>query len=130
MRTCTCMHQASLRDLIDELRRRCQEQAERAVIKVGDCTIDPAGSFACFRGRRVRLPRRELDVLVALACAHPIGLTAADLLQLVWRQPDGDPHQARIYVYQLRRRLPGLIERLDGGHRYRIAQAERKGAVA
>jgi len=132
MSACTCLHQASLRDLIDELRKRCRDQAERAVIRVGDCAIDVAGATVCWRGRRVTLRPRELDVLVALAGAHPVGLTADDLLALVWRKADGDgdPHQARVYVYHLRRRLPGLLTRSEGGHRYGIAPAERKGAVA
>lgn len=128
--TCDCLRSASLRDLIGEVRRRCRDRAERALIRAGDCVIDPVGSTAVWRGRRVALRPRELDVLLALAAAHPTGLTADDLWRLVWRRPEGegDPHQARVYVHHLRRSLPGLVQHT--GHRYRLAAAERRGAVA
>lgn len=130
MTSCTCLHSASLGDLISEIRRRAKEQTERAVIRVGDCAIDVAAATVLWRGRTTQLTSRQAEVLVALAGAHPVGLTADDIVQLVWQRDDVDPHQARVYVYHLRRRLPGLLERLDGGHRYRIAPAARAGAVA
>jgi len=87
---------------------------------------------ALYNARRVVLTIREVEVLTALAGAHPAGLTGADLGSLVWGEDrDDGVRLARSYVRFLRVKAPGLIPYAPvQGHRYRIAPAEGKGAVA
>lgn len=132
MSACPCLQSAPLRDLVSEIRRRCRDRAERATIRVGDAVLDVGARWVSWRGREVALTVRECDVLVALAGAHPTGLTGPDLAALVWGdEGDAGVNLARCYVRSLRLKVPGLIPYAPhAGHRYRIAPAARKESAA
>jgi len=132
MSACDCLRSVPLGALIAAIRQRCRDQAEQATIRVGDAVLDVGDRCLWWRGRRVVLTIREVEVLTALAGAHPAGLTGADLGSLVWGEDrDDGVRLARSYVRFLRVKAPGLIPYAPvQGHRYRIAPAEGKGAVA
>lgn len=122
-----CLRSVPLDALIAEIRRRTRAMATRALVRVGpELSLDVSAPSATWRGRTVALTPRECSVLLAIAGAHPTGLSGLELAELVWaRKPD--VAAARVYVHQLRLKLPGLLTELTRtSHRYRLTAGARR----
>lgn len=125
------LRRVPLQLLVDELARRGLDPDGEDRIRVGQ--LEVAANAIIWRGELIRLTVRELQI-VRLLALYPRGLTARALVSKIWRDV-GDPLLARQHLYQVRRRVPGLIARV--GERsvlYRLTEAiapgERAPAVA
>lgn len=87
----------------------CPEGAvgQDTVIEVGPLRIDLGRRRITHAGRRIRLTRREFDLLAYLALNLDRVVTFDELLNKVWQYTDakGDPAQVRLYIARLRRKL-------------------------
>ena len=111
-------------ELADELRRRGFVVVDaRGGAVLGDLELHRGRAAATWRGRTVGLAPREGDVLAALMTSWPRPVRAARLTWAVWGDAACE-NNARVYVAELRRRLPGLIETLRQCGGYRLAIEE------
>ena len=116
------------------LRRRRSPGREEDTLEDGTVTLDGAGGRVEVDGREVALTPTEFRLLAFLMRNRNQVVSQLQLLEEVWGNADADPHQVRLYVSYLRRKLneAGVdpIETVRGfGYRYRIAHPSRPGAA-
>jgi len=117
------------------LRRRSQGTAgEEETLEDGTVRLDGAGRRVEVDGREVVLTPTEFRLLAFLMRNRNQVVSQLQLLEEVWGNADADPHQVRLYVSYLRRKLgeAGVdpIETVRGfGYRYRIAHPSSSGAA-
>ncbi|MFJ3977665.1 response regulator transcription factor [Streptomyces sp. NPDC090021] len=80
---------AELMARIDTVRRRTDAHADRAapgaaVVRRGDVEVDPGGRTVTVAGARVRLTRREFDVLALLATRPDEVHSREEILDRIW----------------------------------------------
>lgn len=88
----------------------------------GPLRVDPAGGTVELDGQPVAVPRRELDLLVALARADGRWLSAGQLHERVYG--GGDPLNSNalsVHVHQLRKKLGNPAIETSRGLGYRLA---------
>ena len=100
----------------------------------GRVTLDGAGRRVEVDGTEVTLTPTEFRLLASLMRNRNQVVSQLQLLEEVWGNADADPHQVRLYVSYLRRKLneAGVdpIETARGfGYRYRIAHPSKPGAA-
>ena len=79
---------------------------ERAVVSVGDLTIDLAKRLVTRAGHSIHLTPTEWDLLRAFVAHADQTLTHQQLFRAVWGNNAGDAQQyLRVYVGQLRRKI-------------------------
>ena len=91
---------------VKALLRRSTMQAEHAVLRVGDLTLDTAARSARRGGRDISLTQKEYVLLEYLMrnAGRPISRQA--ITEQVWKQPfDSDTNIVDVYVNYLRRKL-------------------------
>ncbi len=88
------------------LLRRVPSVERLPVIEWGDITVDQAARTVYRRGQRVRLARREYELLVALVARRGAVVTREELLRNVWGYR-GDAHTRTVdmHIAELRRKL-------------------------
>jgi DNA-binding response OmpR family regulator len=95
-------------------------------LHVGPVWIDVAARLVTVDGRRVKLTRKEFDLLLSLA-REPGAVVPHDRLVLdVWPTTSATRHTVEVHVGSLRTKLgdPGLVETVRGiGYRLRSEQA-------
>jgi DNA-binding response OmpR family regulator len=117
------------------LRRRGQGSAEgEETLEDGTITLDGAGRRVEVDGREVALTPTEFRLLAFLMRNRNQVVSQLQLLEEVWGNADADPHQVRLYISYLRRKLSDAgvdpIETVRGfGYRYRLAHPSRPGAA-
>jgi DNA-binding response OmpR family regulator len=117
------------------LRRRGRGGAEEGeTLEDGTITLDGAGRRVEVDGREVALTPTEFRLLAFLMRNRNQVVSQLQLLEEVWGNGDADPHQVRLYVSYLRRKLSDAgidpIETVRGfGYRYRLAHPSRPGAA-
>jgi DNA-binding response OmpR family regulator len=119
------------------LRRRGSGGAgdeEDETLEDGTVTLDGAGRRVEVDGKEVELTPTEFRLLAFLMRNRNQVVSQLQLLEEVWGNADADPHQVRLYVSYLRRKLneAGVdpIETVRGfGYRYRIAHPSRPGTA-
>lgn len=117
------------------LRRRGRRgEGEEETVDDGTITLDGAGRRAVVDGRELELTPTEFRLLAFLMRNRNQVVSQPQLLEEVWGNADADPHQVRLYVSYLRRKLneAGVdpIETVRGfGYRYRLAHPSKPGAV-
>jgi DNA-binding response OmpR family regulator len=116
------------------LRRRAPAGSEEEVLEDGSITIDGAGRRVEVDGREVALTPTEFRLLAFLMRNRNQVVSQLQLLEEVWGNADADPHQVRLYVSYLRRKLSEAgvdpIETVRGfGYRYRLAHPSKPGAA-
>jgi DNA-binding response OmpR family regulator len=100
----------------------------------GTITLDGAGRRVEVDGREVALTPTEFRLLAFLMRNRNQVVSQLQLLEEVWGNADADPHQVRLYVSYLRRKLSNAgvdpIETVRGfGYSYRLAHPSRPGTV-
>ena len=115
------------------LRRSVREDGEE-VLEDGTVTLDGAGRRVEVDGKEVVLTPTEFRLLAFLMRNRNQVVSQLQLLEEVWGNADADPHQVRLYVSYLRRKLneAGVdpIETVRGfGYRYRIAHPSSSGTA-
>ncbi len=81
-------------------------QPEPKPLVVGDLMIDPVAYTVVVRGQPVDLPRREFDLLHALALEAGQVVSVEDLLARVWgAEYEGEPAVVYVHVRWLREKL-------------------------
>jgi DNA-binding response OmpR family regulator len=108
------------------------EGGEEETLEDGTVTLDGAGRRVEVDGREVVLTPTEFRLLAFLMRNRNQVVSQLQLLEEVWGNADADPHQVRLYVSYLRRKLneAGVdpIETVRGfGYRYRIAHPSKPG---
>ena len=117
------------------LRRRTRAGDEgEDVLEDGTVTLDGAGRRVEVDGKELALTPTEFRLLAFLMRNRNQVVSQLQLLEEVWGNADADPHQVRLYVSYLRRKLneAGVdpIETVRGfGYRYRIAHPSNSGTV-
>jgi DNA-binding response OmpR family regulator len=116
------------------LRRRTRGEEGEEALGDGTVTLDAAGHRVEVDGRELALTPTEFRLLAFLMRNRNQVVTQLQLLEEVWGNADADPHQVRLYVSYLRRKLneAGVdpIETVRGfGYRYRIAHPSRPGTA-
>ena len=116
------------------LRRRVREGSEEEVLEDGTVTLDGAGRRVEVDGREVELTPTEFRLLAFLMRNRNQVVSQLQLLEEVWGNADADPHQVRLYVSYLRRKLNAAgvdpIETVRGfGYRYRLAYPSNSGTA-
>jgi len=116
------------------LRRRDRPGGEGETLEDGTVRLDGAGRRVEVDGREVVLTPTEFRLLAFLMRNRNQVVSQLQLLEEVWGNADADPHQVRLYVSYLRRKLgeAGVdpIETVRGfGYRYRIAHPSSSGAA-
>jgi DNA-binding response OmpR family regulator len=116
------------------LRRSAAASEEEEILDDGTVSLDGAGRRVEVEGREVALTPTEFRLLAFLMRNRNQVVSQLQLLEEVWGNGDGDPHQVRLYVSYLRRKLneAGVdpIETVRGfGYRYRIAHPSKPGPV-
>jgi DNA-binding response OmpR family regulator len=116
------------------LRRSTAGSEESETLEDGTITLDGAGRRVEVDGKEVALTPTEFRLLAYLMRNRNQVVSQLQLLEEVWGNADADPHQVRLYVSYLRRKLgeAGVdpIETVRGfGYRYRLAHPSRPGAV-
>jgi DNA-binding response OmpR family regulator len=114
------------------LRRRTREDDEE-VLDDGVVRLDAAGRRVEVDGREVALTPTEFRLLAFLMRNRNQVVSQLQLLEEVWGNTDADPHQVRLYVSYLRRKLSEAgvdpIETVRGfGYRYRLAHPSSSGS--
>jgi DNA-binding response OmpR family regulator len=115
------------------LRRPARVGSEEETLEDGTVRLDGAGRRVEVDGREVVLTPTEFRLLAFLMRNRNQVVSQLQLLEEVWGNADADPHQVRLYVSYLRRKLgeAGVdpIETVRGfGYRYRIAHPSSSGA--
>jgi DNA-binding response OmpR family regulator len=117
------------------LRRRGRGGAEEGeTLEDGTITLDGAGRRVEIGGREVALTPTEFRLLAFLMRNRNQVVSQLQLLEEVWGNTDADPHQVRLYVSYLRRKLSDAgvdpIETVRGfGYRYRLVHPSKPGTV-
>jgi DNA-binding response OmpR family regulator len=121
---------------INALLRRRPRDADREAetLEDGTVTLDGAGRRVEVDGTEVVLTPTEFRLLAFLMRNRNQVVSQLQLLEEVWGNADADPHQVRLYVSYLRRKLKEAgvepIETVRGfGYRYRIAHPSRPGTA-
>ncbi len=99
-----------------ELIARCLALSQRAragashLQRIGSLAIDRRTQRVERNGRVLKLPRRAMDILMALADAWPRAVSRSDLIDRLWPNevPPSDPLRTHLYV--LRQALEGENE--------------------
>jgi two-component system, OmpR family, KDP operon response regulator KdpE len=101
----------SMRELIARIRAairrvRAPARSEEATIEIGQICLDPVKRTVAKRGERVRLTRKEFDILHCLMSRSGRVITYAKLLTAVWG-PDcrEEVEYLRTFVRQLRKKI-------------------------
>jgi DNA-binding response OmpR family regulator len=117
------------------LRRRSRDDdGEEETLEDGTVRLDGAGRRVTVDGKEVALTPTEFRLLAFLMRNRNQVVSQLQLLEEVWGNADADPHQVRLYVSYLRRKLSEAgvdpIETVRGfGYRYRLAHASSSGPV-
>ena len=117
------------------LRRRGRGGDEEGeTLEDGTITLDGAGRRVEVDGREVALTPTEFRLLAFLMRNRNQVVSQLQLLEAVWGNAGADPHQVRLYVSYLRRKLNKAgadpIETVRGfGYRYRLAHPSRPGTA-
>jgi DNA-binding response OmpR family regulator len=117
------------------LRRRGRDDGDEGeTLEDGTVRLDGAGRRVTVDGREVVLTPTEFRLLAFLMRNRNQVVSQLQLLEEVWGNADADPHQVRLYVSYLRRKLgeAGVdpIETVRGfGYRYRIAHPSSSGSA-
>lgn len=116
------------------LRRSGRDGGGEEVFEDGTVTLDGAGRRVEVDGRELALTPTEFRLLAFLMRNRNQVVSQLQLLEEVWGNADADPHQVRLYVSYLRRKLneAGVdpIETVRGfGYRYRLAHPSRPGTA-
>ncbi len=97
---------ARIKAVLRRSRRLEPSVAEPAPLEVGDLVIDPAARTVTVRGRPVDLPRREFDLLHALALEAGRVVSVDDLLARVWgAEYEGESQVVYVHVRWLREKI-------------------------
>jgi len=117
---------------IRALLRRNRRDEDRETLEDGTITLDGAGHRVEVEGQDVALTPTEFRLLAFLMRNRNQVVSQLQLLEAVWGNADADPHQVRLYVSYLRRKLNEAgadpIETVRGlGYRYRLAHPSRPG---
>jgi DNA-binding response OmpR family regulator len=115
-------------------RGRAGDEEGTETLEDGTVTLDGAGHRVEVDGRELPLTPTEFRLLAFLMRNRNQVVSQLQLLEEVWGNTDADPHQVRLYVSYLRRKLneAGVdpIETVRGfGYRYRIAHPSRPGTA-
>jgi two-component system, OmpR family, KDP operon response regulator KdpE len=86
------------------LRHRLQVQGERAVLQIGELSVDLVRRVVKLAGREVKLSPKEYELLRLFVQHLGKVLTHKFLLQQLWDEPT-DTQYLRVYVRQLRRKI-------------------------
>jgi DNA-binding response OmpR family regulator len=104
------------------LRRTGSAAPEPETLHVGPVRIDVAARLVTVEGRRIKLTRKEFDLLVSLA-RQPGAVVPHERIVLdVWPTTSAARHTVEVHVASLRTKLgdPGLVETVRGiGYRLR-----------
>jgi DNA-binding response OmpR family regulator len=116
------------------LRRRSRDGGAEETLEDGTVRLDGAGRRVTVEGMEVVLTPTEFRLLAFLMRNRNQVVTQPQLLEEVWGNADADPHQVRLYVSYLRRKLneAGVdpIETVRGfGYRYRLAHPSSSGSI-
>ena len=116
------------------LRRRVGTGGEEETLEDGSVTLDGAGRRVEVNGTEVVLTPTEFRLLAFLMRNRNQVVSQLQLLEEVWGNAAADPHQVRLYVSYLRRKLNEAgadpIETVRGfGYRYRIAHPSSSGTA-
>jgi DNA-binding response OmpR family regulator len=116
------------------LRRGARAGGGEEVLEDGTVTLDGAGRRVEVDGKEVALTPTEFRLLAFLMRNRNQVVSQLQLLEEVWGNADADPHQVRLYISYLRRKLgeAGVdpIETVRGfGYRYRLAHPSRPGTA-
>lgn len=119
---------------IHALLRRSSRDEDREALEDGSITLDGAGHRVQVDGQELALTPTEFRLLAFLMRNRNHVVSQLQLLEAVWGNADADPHQVRLYVSYLRRKLneAGVdpIETVRGfGYRYRLAHPSRPGTA-
>jgi two-component system, OmpR family, alkaline phosphatase synthesis response regulator PhoP len=122
----------SMRELVARvnaaLRRSEALSAERNIFDNGLLKIDPSTFTAMYRGRELRLTRKEFALLTEMARNHGRVLTREGLLDRVWGMTyDGDSRTLDVHIRRLRQKMddPDAIETVTGIG-YRLLTGEKQ----
>jgi two-component system KDP operon response regulator KdpE len=87
------------------LRHGVQVKGAPPIVKTGDVEIDLARRLVSKAGTEVRLPRREFDLLAALAVRQGLPVAHEVLLEEVWGSADSDIRNLRVFIGLVRERI-------------------------
>ena len=87
------------------LRHAVQVKGAPPVVKTGDVEIDLARRAVTKAGKEVRLPRREFDLLAALALQQGRPVAHELLLEDVWGSADSDIRNLRVFIGLVREKI-------------------------
>ncbi|MFT3728875.1 MAG: response regulator transcription factor [Terricaulis sp.] len=87
------------------LRHGVQVKGAAPVITSGDVEIDLARRAVKKAGRDLRMPRREFDLLAALALQQGRPVSHEDLLREVWGDAGADIRNLRVFVGHVREKI-------------------------
>ncbi|MFZ2030105.1 MAG: response regulator transcription factor [Vitreimonas sp.] len=108
------------------LRHAVQVKGAPPIVKAGDVEIDLARRTVLKAGRELRLPRREFDLLAALAMQQGRPVAHEVLLEEVWGSADSDIRNLRVFIGLVREKIetdpahPTLLVS-EPGYGYRLA---------
>ena len=111
------------------LRRADGLEPERPIFDNGILRIDPASFSVTYKGREVRLTRKEFALLAELARNQGRVMTREVLLDRVWSLSYyGDSRTLDVHIRRLRQKLadPALIETVTGIG-YRLLDTRKQG---
>src|SRR5262245_33556700 len=87
------------------LRHGVQVKGAAPIIKSGDVQIDLVRRIVRKADREVRMPRREFDLLAALALQQGRPVAHETLLNEVWGSADTDIRNLRVFIGQVREKI-------------------------
>lgn len=87
------------------LRHGVQLKGAPPTVKSGDVEIDLVHRAVQKSGKAVRMPRREYDLLAALALQQGRPVSHETLLRDVWGSADADIRNLRVFVGQVREKI-------------------------
>jgi two-component system KDP operon response regulator KdpE len=87
------------------LRHGVQIKGAPPTVKSGDVEIDLVHRVVQKSGKAVRMPRREYDLLAALALQQGRPVSHETLLRDVWGSADADIRNLRVFVGQVREKI-------------------------
>jgi len=87
------------------LRHAVQVKGAPPIVKTGDVEIDLSRRAVTKVGKEVRLPRREYDLLAALALQQGRPVAHEVLLEDVWGSADSDIRNLRVFIGLVREKI-------------------------
>lgn len=97
---------ARIKAVLRRAQRPASPASERVPLTAGDLTVDPAAHTVRVGGRALDLPRREFDLLHALALEAGRVIPTEDLLNRVWgAEFAGEPQVVYVHIRRLRAKL-------------------------